>query len=295
MPCYKPRSAYIGPSGPLRFAPGPGLNQIDIACRWCIGCRLDRSRDWATRIHHEASLHAFNAFVTLTYNAEHYPPHGQLLHEHFVLFMKKLRHHIGPTRYFMCGEYGEKFARPHFHAALFGLHFDDRKLFSENNGQPLYTSKLLDSLWDRGFATIGDLSIESARYITGYVVKKIIGKKADQHYTATSPHTGEQIRKNPEYAQMSRRPGIGAAWFDRYATDVFPHDRCIIQGREVPPPAYYYRKLKERDSIGAALIKNSRQLRSTVNLADRSDSRLKVRELVARKQHALKTRLLEKS
>jgi hypothetical protein len=40
---------------------------------------------------HEASLHIFNSFITLTYDPEHLPEDGSLNVLHFQKFMKRLR------------------------------------------------------------------------------------------------------------------------------------------------------------------------------------------------------------
>jgi hypothetical protein len=51
---------------------------LKIPCGRCIGCRLEYSRQWAMRCHHEASLHTFNSFITLTYDPENLPQDGSL-------------------------------------------------------------------------------------------------------------------------------------------------------------------------------------------------------------------------
>lgn len=56
----------------------PGGMIIGLPCGQCIGCRLDKSRDWAQRMVHEASLHMDNVFITLTYAPEYLPPDGGL-------------------------------------------------------------------------------------------------------------------------------------------------------------------------------------------------------------------------
>ena len=49
------------------------FRELFVKCGQCIGCRLERSRQWATRCMHEASLHDCNSFVTLTYDEAHAP------------------------------------------------------------------------------------------------------------------------------------------------------------------------------------------------------------------------------
>ena len=143
MPCYSPLTAYKGKSTDsgkmcLSFKRSEGLfgsfSAINLPCGQCIGCRLERSRQWAVRCMHEASLHDENSFLTLTYSDENLPPGGSLHLPDFQNFMKRLRKSIAPkrVRFYHCGEYGDILSRPHYHALLFGYDFDDRKfLLSE--------------------------------------------------------------------------------------------------------------------------------------------------------------------
>lgn len=194
------------------------------------------------RCMHEASLHTDNCFITLTYNDENLPEGGSLQLKHYQDFMKRLRKRFGSgIRFFHCGEYGEKFSRPHYHACLFNFDFPDKQIFKsgENN---LYTSKALQELWPHGFSTIGDVTFESAAYVARYITKKITGDKAEDHYEILDPRTGELTQRKPEYTTMSRRPGIGKGWFDKYRTDVYPSDEVVLRGgKSMKPPKAYDR------------------------------------------------------
>ena len=122
---------------------------LELPCGQCIGCRLERSRQWAMRCLHEASLHDFNAFITLTYSDSNLPPGGSLHYTDFQLFMKRLRKRAGmPVRFYCGGEYGESgTVRPHFHACLFGYDFPDKVFYKKTgSGERIYTSKLLESV-----------------------------------------------------------------------------------------------------------------------------------------------------
>ena len=152
MPCYKPINARLYISGKtcqqvIAFNSGPG-EKIKVPCRKCIGCRIDYSRDWAVRCVHEAQMYEDNAFITLTYSEQNVPPDGFLEKQHFQKFMKRLRRHFAPKtiRFYMCGEYGEEFGRPHYHALLFGIDFADKTFHKENHGSRLYTSGLMSFL-----------------------------------------------------------------------------------------------------------------------------------------------------
>lgn len=149
---------------------------LSLPCGQCIGCRLEYSRQWAIRCMHESTLHDQSCFITLTYSDDNLPEHGTLILRDFQLFMKRLRFEFSNVkiRFYHCGEYGEKFGRPHYHALLFGIDFEaDRTLYSQSKqGSKLYVSDTLNKLWNKGFATIGNITFESAAYVARYVVKK---------------------------------------------------------------------------------------------------------------------------
>lgn len=48
-------------------------SHIRLPCNQCIGCRLARSAEWATRCIHEAKQHRYNTWLTLTYDDDHLP------------------------------------------------------------------------------------------------------------------------------------------------------------------------------------------------------------------------------
>lgn len=91
MPCYRPLQAYRS-SGAIVFdRPRSGGEPLRLPCGQCIGCRLERSRQWALRCLHEASCYEKNVFATLTYDEEHLPADGSLDLPEFQRFMKRLR------------------------------------------------------------------------------------------------------------------------------------------------------------------------------------------------------------
>lgn len=211
MACYKPVRAFQDETGAISFSEVrfASVRSLELPCGWCIGCRLERRRQWAVRCMHEARLHEENAFVTLTYNDENVPQEG-LRYMDFQLFMKRLRHHAGPLRFYMCGEYGEQFSRPHYHACLFGYGFPDKRYLCTRDGNKVYRSPLLESLWSFGFSSIGEVNYTTASYVAGYIVDKVVGDKAEEHYAG----------RVPEFNRMSLKPGIGAGWFERYSMGI---------------------------------------------------------------------------
>lgn len=275
MPCYKPLSAWkvyseidakriivFGRDHLKNFDTAQGL---DLPCGQCIGCRLERSRRWAVRIMHEASLHNSNSFLTLTYDEKNLPKNGSLNVEHFQLFMKRLRRGSDrPLRFFHCGEYGETTNRPHYHVCLFGENFaSDRRPYKTNAmGHGLFNSEILSDAWGLGHAVIGDLTFESAAYVARYCLKKITGQGADEHY-------GD---RKPEYVTMSRRPGIGAGWYEKWFPEVYPSDSVVMRGRQMLPPPYYDKLLKDSDPVLFERVKRERTL-SAQEFANSDESR----------------------
>lgn len=284
MTCYFPLTAYRVPyQSQLVFNRPRNDNYIEklqVPCGQCIGCRLDRSRQWAVRCIHEAQTHSHNSFVTLTYAPIHLPSDLSLHLRDFQLFMKRLRKRCGSVRFFHCGEYGENFGRPHYHALLFGFRPADLKLFTIRNGMRLYTSELLSEIWGFGFVSVGDVTFESAAYVARYVLKKVTGDAADDHYIAINIETGQIVTRRPEYVTMSRRPGIGSNWFNRYSSDVFPADHVIVAGRELKVPRYYDNLLKSSNPIDFEDIHFERYKKAQLALDNNTKERLATRHEV---------------
>ncbi|WNK14885.1 MAG: replication initiator protein [Microvirus sp.] len=277
MPCFKPidvpRKGFVD----LR---------VTVPCGGCIGCRLEKARQWATRITHEAQLHSVTSFVTLTYDTEHLPPGGSLRPRDFVLFMKRLRKNLGSRiRFFHCGEYGDDDGRPHYHAIFFGYMPGDLEIWTQKKGHELFTSASLDKIWGHGQCFIGQVTHKSAAYVAKYTLKKITGDIADTHYRRIDPETGETFQLHPEYATMSRRPGIGSDWFTQYRNDVYPRDYVVAQGKITgKPPAFYDRILKRDSPELHDRLKAMRVTQASApdKRANQTPARLAVRETVKR-------------
>lgn len=282
MPCYKPLSAWKNPNTEkmvFKFTPNM-LNWefFELPCGQCIGCRLEKSRQWAMRCMHEASLHEYNSFLTLTYSTENLPAGNSLCKRDLQLFMKRLRkHHDSKISYFACGEYGDNSLRPHYHAIIFGYDPPDKKPHQRSkNGEMLYTSESLNSLWTYGHSIIGNVSFESAAYVARYCLKKRTGLGSDHHYKG----------REPEYAVMSLKPAIGKEWLKKWKTDVFPHDYVIMRGKKMKPPRYYDNLLSEE---ALAAIKASRKESAELHADNNTSARLLVREEIQlRKQNQLR-------
>ena len=241
-------------------------------------------------------MHDQNSFITLTYNDAHLPFNNNnnsqpsLNLRHFQLFIKRLRKKYShkTIRFFHCGEYGDINNRPHYHALLFNHDFEDKYHYKTKNEQKYYISSVLDQLWtdpktktNMGFSVIGDLTFDSAAYVARYCLKKITGKPAAEHYQG----------RVPEYATMSRRPGIGQGWLEQFKSDVYPSGFVIHEGRKMSPPKYYDRIINETDEKAVRRSRSLRMQEAQKHTADNTPARLAVRHKV----HSARAKLLKRN
>lgn len=230
-----------------------------MPCRQCIGCRLERSRQWATRLLLEEKAHDNACFLTLTYDDDHLPKNGSLNPSHLTTFFKDLRsrmayHGKQKIKYFACGEYGDQTGRPHYHAIVygpFGVYGSDDLRNSEEpsrGGDPQFSHEDLSAVWPHGLHRFSEFNFETAAYVARYVLKKITG-------TASSDHYGDLV---PEFQRGSN--GLGKGHVDRWITDIYPGDHVVLPGRGafIPPP-YFDRLLEKVDPSLYAQVKKARQ------------------------------------
>lgn len=158
-------------------------------CGQCYNCRINKASLWTNRLVLESMSNPESAFITLTYNDLSLPFDQSVDPKELQDFIKRLRYYLGyKIRYYGVGEYGMEKLRAHYHLAVFGL----QDLF--------HAEEMVKKAWgDRGFVMVGELNRASARYTVGYVVKGCTHM--------------DDIRLNgrhPEFARMSRHPGLGA-------------------------------------------------------------------------------------
>jgi len=309
MACYHPLTAYMTSwwqgdklMRSISFKNDSEAERtLSLPCGRCVGCRLERSRQWAVRCMHEAQMHTDNCFLTLTYNNLSCPKDFSLHYEDFQLFMKRLRKRFKgkKIRFYMAGEYGETFDRPHFHACIFGLDFQDKVFFKRTaSGSNIYTSKILEELWPHGYSTVGTLTFESAAYTARYIMKKAVKSdfSSDEWKWAniyTDLESGEVIQRTPEFNKMSLKPGIGQAWFDKYKDDVYPHDHVVIRGSKCRPPRFYDNKYKEMFPEEFDMIQFAREIEGRSRHEDNTLERLAIKEKVALAKLSLLKRTID--
>lgn len=309
MGCFYPLSATQLPGGQIVIhSRTPGIpvsttpvhlgRDIKLPCNHCIGCKIQRSQEWATRCLHESQQHESNCFLTLTIAEEHMAhiaPGGSLSKRVHQKFMKRLRATIGSKiSFYMCGEYGEKLSRPHYHYLIFGYNFPNKEFHkTSSSGEKLYTSPTLNLLWPYGHAWIGEVTYESCAYVASYVMKKLNGPMGLEHYRRHD-EAGNEYWLEPEFNQMSRRPAIAHTWWEQFHQDVINDDVVIkTNGGKMKPPRYYDKLLELMDPVALAVIKMKREHRAKELTSDNTQARLCTKEIVAKAKLSIKKRQLE--
>ena len=169
-----------------------------LPCGSCLACRAARSKDWANRCYLESLGYDENYFITLTYDDNNCPL--ELVKSHVQKFVKDLRNNGFEFRYFLCGEYGSRTGRPHYHLLAFGLHLTDLVFHSKSAKDfKMFTSDTISKYWIYGFVSICDMTPETICYTARYCTKKL----------------GSKDFAN-EFILMSRRPGLGYSWIEKH-------------------------------------------------------------------------------
>lgn len=301
MPCYSPIAAYyaaeVGSNGKRALVFDKRLSHsgipVRLPCGQCVGCRLERSRAWAVRCMHEVRMHIHGgqSFLTLTYDPASVPElqgpglrfTQTLVKRDLQLFMKRLRKKFGAgLRFYACGEYGDEGGRPHYHVLLFNQDFEDKKFYKMNKqGQPLYRSDVLRKLWPMGHNVVGGVDFESCAYVARYATKKITGEGSDEYYAG----------RLPEFGLMSRKPGIGHAYYMKYGHEMYETDTIVIRGQVCRPPRYYDEMFKMVDAMYVSELKEARRRKAlSRSRVDATPERRRVREVFELRKAALFSR-----
>lgn len=261
-----------------------------IPCGKCMPCRINLAEQWSNRCLLE--LKDFNQaiFVTLTYDDEHlqfgyrinsryktltYEP--SLVKRDLQLFNKKLRKYYDDKnikfRFFACGEYGGRTARPHYHIIYFGLPLPfDCKILKANGPNTLYSSEFLASLWGKGLVSVGSVSADSIAYVARYTTKKFRSSFLsplerewfDQQKDFVLSELQDKLIED-DFLLMSRRPGIGYNYFQKNACKMLASDRMIfydgVKTRILRPSRYFDRLFDINYPSDFKRLKDKRKLR----------------------------------
>lgn len=161
-----------------------------VPCGKCNFCLQVKRADWTFRIMQEWKVSSSAKFLTLTYTDQDLP-YGDgvatLCKRDLQLFHKRLRkENEDKLRYYAVGEYGTVTSRPHYHSIMFNLQSD-------------VIARLTD-IWSLGMVHVGEVSYPSIHYVTKYVINR----------------PGEYGGREPPFAFMSKRPGLGAHYLETH-------------------------------------------------------------------------------
>lgn len=280
MGCYKPLIRFYVPDNPeasghiytlrrfaIERAKNPNLTYEDliyrkdvmlIPCGQCIGCKIQKKQDWATRIEMEAKTWPKETvwFVTLTYDNEHIPgvnhETGEVVREAMYLrrknshdlavnmtlwyediqnFLKRLRKaYKGQLRYFVAGEYGEKTGRPHYHMILFGYKPEKLETYSKVKPDEYMVDSRITRCWGMGIHNLINPTQGGYSYVAGYVTKK--------YDDETKEHIKNGLR--PPFAQMSRDPGLGFEYYQAHKEEIWQKGYIQLDnGKRASIPRYF--------------------------------------------------------
>lgn len=274
MSCLYPRMAFYDTRGEkprVLFKPPndfwyvhlpEGVSTISLPCGKCFGCMKSRSLDITVRAVAESRMHDFSSFVTLTVSDDkllHVFPHG-LEHRPFQLFAKKLRKKIGKFSFLMCGEYGARTMRPHYHCVIFGHRFDDG--FFDKGSSLWIPSRVLHDAWSNGHVQVDEVNTNRMAYVAGYTCKDFALGRTKDFYKSHG--------LGLPYVRWSRRPALGLRWFNAYKSDLLDDDynfEFIIDGKKFNfSSRYFFSRLKLTDPEYCDIM--SRVRRERIRSAD---------------------------
>lgn len=219
-----------------------------LPCGQCKPCKINRRRDWTTRLVLESKSHARNLWLTLTYNHQTLPM--SLMHprlgrtfgsedfptlwrEDYQNFFKRLRSYDVPDfKFFISGEYGEQYHRPHYHVCLFGLDnsFRNAILSAWSYRDNHYKQQPIGNVF------FGDLNWDTCQYTCGYTLKKM-----------TSFDHEDLYGRYPEFGQGSKGLALLAVediikYMDKHRLNQVP-TVLYMNGKQIPVPRYMKAKL----------------------------------------------------
>lgn len=205
---------------------------LEVPCGKCEACLVRRTNEWSFRLFQERK-HSKNCFfITLTYDDYNVPRDKQtgalsLNKRDCQLFLKRLRKRYGNgIRYFLASEYGENFARPHYHLLLFNLPVDTNSLD--------WQAKLdleIYALWQKGNVKC-DIGVDG-RVI--YCAK----------YMLSTLDPDAWLDRPKPFILTSRKPGLGYGFYDNDAEQRYRYEtcdtKCVTEKGIAFPMARYYK------------------------------------------------------
>ena len=200
-----------------------------------------------------------SAFVTLTYDDDHLPSPASLDKRELQLFFKRLRKaYDKPIKYFASGEYGDKNARPHYHAILLGFADPNSYVCPKSN---IRRSPFIERVWQsKGMCHYGTVTYDSCRYVCDYTFKKYTEKYNKKIY-------GDLL---PPFQLTSQ--GMGLRYAEANSAQISDNLGITMFGENVGLPLYYKRKLNiDKDKLAESARAHKDELKEHYSVADSDD------------------------
>lgn len=228
---------------PLTIKPYEDINRfISVPCGRCINCLSRKRNEWTIRIRLEELTSSFGvSVVTLTYNDNNLPFSSKgfptLNFVDVQLWLKRFRKLLSSEfislRYFICGEYGDTFNRPHYHCILFFNKDDKEVTFKQWSMTSLY--KYLSSSWTLGLFEIDEPNPAYLHYCTKYALKD----------NGNTNRPDESCVKPGSL--MSRKPALGSSYLTtemvKYYKSNIDNNILYQDGFKYPLPRSFRQKI----------------------------------------------------
>lgn len=258
---------------------------IEVPCGKCYHCLITKVNEWVTRMTAQSLTSKNTYYVTLTYDSALYgtkffsetdplvhafnefhrkmPAPLRLEKTHLQKFFKRLRKNTGyKFQYFAVGEYGHKYARPHYHFILWSN--DD---LTKQEVEFSWSIEEDGTRYKIGNVDFVDMNKEAInpehpyKYVCKYLQKREFDfkqlKTYKYHYANCKKfHQGITYPSSKgfeEYSRLfapfflcSKRPSIGYSYFEANKGRFENQDYRLFN---LPSgsifPTYYYRKTRE--------------------------------------------------
>lgn len=202
---------------------------VKTTCGKCPECLSKKRQDWYIRLQIELQNSSSCYFLTLTYNNENLPycldkPCFSV--DDVQKFLKRLRkfYKSSKIKYFLIGEYGGNFGRPHYHAIMFNLPKKDIYVLNHE----------ISDIWSKGFTSIAPVTDARIGYCCKYCLQNLQSKRTAAHPSLFPPFL------------VSRRPAIGSSYLSDSNVIYHLNNKTFnsnINGREFSLPRYLRDKI----------------------------------------------------
>jgi len=204
------------------IAPNTLSDGTQIACRQCWQCREQAINDWVGRNIAESKTSTACHAVTLTYgrNSANDVDHERaviLTYSDVQKYLKLLRRHGYPVRYFVTGEFGSKKGRAHWHIMLY---------WQQDVPEHVLDQNFMEQHWPHGWSFWTKPTAHAVRYNCKYIQKDM----------------GEAERQG--HLAMSKKPPLGVAYFQHVA------EQYVRQGLAPQTLEYSFPEVRRRKANG---------------------------------------------